>query len=599
MLAIVRRNVVASDPEAGAWREILGRVIADLDGLNHESEQDFLRIGGKLAELIAAVDLISSELAVLANLVSGEHGLRASDALQCALNRSQKLRAHAEEGNGLLGGMSQDAVRLKRTLSGFGGTVSTLRTLGVLTRIETARLGTAGADFGNLAEDVKSLAGNVQARIASALDAAALLIPPIESAMQDISALEEEQVRDLPSVISGLLASLSSFRDMQAMVRDSSVRLGSGHDAISGAFRRLIVSLQFHDITRQQVEHVIEALRRLRSESAGEKGALSRDQPDTAAVLALQSRQLADAGAKFAASAASVAHNLDEIALHVAEMADESRTLSGLSESKKNSFFLEMEQACTVILDSLSHFADADIATRTTSGDLSRTVGRMHESIGAIQAIEVQVQRMALNASIRAAHIGPSGDALGVLAGSMLSLASECNERSESLVDALDAVSRAATRLSGHDGPARPTQRGGIAGALEEMRTAVADLHSSSERSFVQIAQIVARGARLREDLCATRDGFSVGALFAEAIARARDMLRRIPEDRQCDFGGAEALERGLAGFSRHYTMQAERDVHECVTSAAVGAAPVAVLAEQPESPLEGSGELGETVEFF
>lgn len=120
------------------------------------------------------------------------------------------------------------------------------------------------------------------------------------------------------------------------------------------AFKKLIVSMQFHDITRQQVEHVIGVLRCICSESAREDGGISRGPGGTAAVLALQASQLADAGEKFAASVASVAHNLDDIAAHVLEMADQSRALSGLSEDEKNSFFLQMERGFTAILAGLT-----------------------------------------------------------------------------------------------------------------------------------------------------------------------------------------------------------------------------------------------------
>jgi methyl-accepting chemotaxis protein len=499
---------------------------------------------------------------------------------------------HSEEGTGALGGMRQDAGLLKQTLSGFQGTVTTLHTLGVLTQIETARLGSSGADFGNLADEVKSLAGSVQGRVESVLDTAALLIPPIERAMQSISVLEEGQAKDLPSVISGVLAGLASFRDIQTGAHDSSVRLGTQYGAISDAFKKLVVSLQFHDITRQQVEHVIEVLRRLCSESKRENGGISRGQQGSAAVLALQSSQLADAGQKFAASAASVAHNLDDIAVHVLEMAGESRRLSGLSEDEKNSFFLQMEQGCATILASLSRCADAEAATQVTGGSLGETIGRMHEAIEEIRAIEIQMQRMALNASIRAAHIGASGDALSVLAGSMQQRALESRQRSESLVETLGSMSEAATRLSRQGGSASASEDNPDR-CLEELRVAVAELHSSSEHSFAQIGQIIACGIRLREDLCATRESFTVGALFAEAVTRAQAMLKAIGEKNPSGLSPdrREVLDLRLADFAVHYTMQAERDVHAGVTKAVAGAAPGAVGAE--------AEELGENVEFF
>jgi hypothetical protein len=305
----------------------LGQVIADLDSLNHDTEQGFLSIGGKLAEFMQMVSVISSELTALAN---AEHGQQASQALTHALDRSTEMRTAQGSRDKGLAGMRDDVGLLKRTLSGFQETVSTFRTLGLLTRIETARLGNTGADFSDLADDVSLLAGQVHSKVASALSIADSLILPIESAMREISALEAGQAKDLPALISGTLASLSSFREVQDRAHESSDRLGAQCSNVSDAFKKLIVSIQFHDITRQQVEHVIEVLRRLSSESEKVDGNPSRHPRGVSAVLALQSAQLADADKKFRASVDSVERNLEGIAKHVLEMADESRALSGL-----------------------------------------------------------------------------------------------------------------------------------------------------------------------------------------------------------------------------------------------------------------------------
>jgi hypothetical protein len=131
------------------------------------------------------------------------------------------------------------------------------------------------------------------------------------------------------------------------------------------------------------------------------------------------------------------------------------------------------------------------------------------------------------------------------------------------------------------------------------MRTAVAELHSN-ERGFAQIAQIVARGTRLREDLGDTRKSFSAGAIFAQAITTARGMLRQIGgTSSSSSLKASGGLKPGLVDFARHYTMQAERDVHESVTRARGGASSMAVQAKQSKNPPEEVKELGGDVEFF
>jgi hypothetical protein len=187
------------------------------------------------------------------------------------------------------------------------------------------------------------------------------LVPEIESAMQRISAITEGQAHNSVSAISGAMAGIASLRDVQDKALASSVRLGARFDAIASSFKKLIVSLQFHDITRQQVEHVVEVLRRLsvEPESVAHSGDISRDRR-RAATLTLQSLQLADAGEKFAVSVASVTRSLDDIAANVFQLAAESGTLAGSSEDEKVSFFLQIEKGCAAVLGSLAHFAKAE-----------------------------------------------------------------------------------------------------------------------------------------------------------------------------------------------------------------------------------------------
>ena len=581
-----------------ASAQSLGQVIADLDSLNHDTEQGFLSIGGKLAEFMQTVSVISSELTALA---SAEHGQQASQALTHALDRSTEMSAAQGDRVGSLAGMCHEMGLLKRTLSGFQETVSTFRTLGLLTRIETARLGSTGADFSGLADDVSLLAGQVHSKVASALSIADSLILPIESAMREISALEAGQMKDLPALISGTLASLSSFREVQDKAHESSDRLGAQYGNISDAFKKLIVSIQLHDITRQQVEHVIEVLRRLSSESGKVDGNPSRHPRGFSAVLALQSAQLADADKKFRASVESVERNLDSIAKHVLEMADESRALSGIREDGKGSFFLPMEQDCGAILVSLGDTANAESATRSTRKGLADTIGRMSAPIQEILQIESKMRMMALNARISAFHLGADGCALDVLAGSVQQLALECRERSESLAASLGSISEAGTRSQEEHGPDPVDVTGNGDGCVNELRLAVKELHSATERSFALIFQIVAHGDHLAEDLVSTRKEFSVGTLFAEAVSRARGSIKEIGEKTQCSLPSdeSEESESGLADFMSHYTMQAELDVHENVTRAAFGATPVAATIEWQNAPPGNADELGDNVEFF
>jgi hypothetical protein len=207
---------------------------------------------------------------------------------------------------------------------------------------------------------------------------------------------------------------------------------------------------------------------------------------------------------------------------------------------------------------------------------------------------------MGMNARIQATQTGATGNALGVLAVAMQQLALESSQRSESLIEVLGSMGEASSRLSEQGNSTSASDGSGQAGYLEGMRVAAAELHSN-ERSFAQIAQIIARGERLHEELSATRQNFSVGVRFTDAIDRAQEMFGEIGRSNPPGLSrdAAQASDDGLANLLSHYTMQAERDVHEGLSKRIIGPASVVAREEQAKLPPEKATELEGNVEFF
>ena len=156
-------------------------------------------------------------------------------------------------------------------------------------------------------------------------------------------------------------------------------------------------------------------------------------------------------------------------------------------------------------------------------------------------------------------------------------------------MEGLGSMKSATARLSGQHVPAPARSPGGQDACMEGLRAAVADLRSSSESSLVQTALIVDRGTRLREDLAETRESFSIGVVFSEAVGRARQVLNEIGETRESGSQGDDA--DALAGFAANYTMQSQRDVFDSATKSPIDAVVTVVPGEAEEA--------GGDVEFF
>jgi hypothetical protein len=143
--------------QRGRWIEKVEQVIADLEDLNRSTERDFLAIGGKLMDFLSTAQRISSDMTAVADLIAGEQGERASQALADVLEGARQMQSRAEQRDEALGILSNSARSISSTFARFLDTVSTFRALGTLVRIETARLGTTGVDLEHVAAEVKLL----------------------------------------------------------------------------------------------------------------------------------------------------------------------------------------------------------------------------------------------------------------------------------------------------------------------------------------------------------------------------------------------------------------------------------------------------------
>ena len=571
------------------WREALQQVIEDLDNLNRSTEQDFLAVGQKLMEFRSAARQVSSDMEALSELISSPAGQAACQALTRVLEHTQAMDGRLAETGTALESVRDLSGRLQHAFSGLSNRVMVFRTLCTLTRIETARLGGSGVDFGNLAEEVQPLSEQIQSSGEGVLRAAAVLDQGVHRALAGGAELRAKELKDLHEISANVMRNLRSFEERREQARGASAQQAVQYAGVCQAIEDLVHSLQFHDITRQQVEHVIQALRALLSDVHGRRG----ETPPATPVLALQGSQLSSAAQLFASSVGRIEADLAGIASRVGEMAAASRVLLCDSGDDQNVFFLEMEESFTSILKAGRGCSGTEAEIGTTAAHLKETIDQMRASVAGIDGTEIQIQRIAINATLRATQLEASGDALGVVAEVMQRLATESNQTTEAVAEVLNSMREAADRITGPEATTAPD----TPGIFGEMQSAILELHSSSERSFSRLNQIASLGARLAEDVDALRNGLTAGPLFEQVARRALEELERMgalaasqPSQAR---DGAPAPE--LASLAGQYTMERERDVHRAVAEGA--AAPLAP-AEVPQAVLDG-GDFGENVELF
>jgi len=151
------------------------------------------------------------------------------------------------------------ALGMHRCFSQFDEIVLSFQVVATLGRIETARLGGSNSDLGHFADEARSYSQSTRERVERALQAAAGLESYIGRAIQHVSEGDSRQLEALPSLVSAIEEALAALRLRQQAASAASLRLADEFTGFTETINGLVEALQFHDITRQQVEHVVDA----------------------------------------------------------------------------------------------------------------------------------------------------------------------------------------------------------------------------------------------------------------------------------------------------------------------------------------------------
>jgi hypothetical protein len=200
--------------------------------------------------------------------------------------------------------------------------------------------------------------------------------------------------------------------------------------------------------------------------------------------------------------------------------------------------------------------------------------------------------RLALNAQIRAAHLGEQGTALGRLAATMQELAADCVGRASEASTALDGMMASATELS----------HGEVAGqgVIEETHAVVDEVHASAESSYSRGVRIQAFSAKLGEQLERAQQGMAAGPSFDAACRRLTGRMGAVARELvdRSEGSSDELVAADLRQLASAYVMEAQRDVHAATLGHAVCPAEKAA-ARAPEPQSGQVEELGDNVELF
>lgn len=510
--------------------------------------------GQDIAELIKGFDV---ELQSMHNVCSTLSGRKALDDLRNIVKTITELEELMDE---------------------FGRLVRHLHMLGISTRIESARLGSDGSGFHTLADDVEKLGNRIDGHTTRITQQARSLLELARLAIQQTQEMLQQQEKCSESIFQSIKGNLDSLLNMASSSEGLTESIASSSQDVSQRIGEVVSMLQFHDIVRQQVEHVEEALDDVSGVLFNNSETHLSVQPENADlagwvadVASIQKLQVQSGKERFVNAVESLKDNLSGIVSSVQVMENEITSLVGQDTAGGTKSLVAIERTVDGMLGTMNDFAVQGEEIGRTMSSVASTVAEISEYLSDIEEVGAEIELIALNASIKAAHTGEQGAAMGVLAMSVQQLSKEASRQTEEVSSLLYGVSDLAGMLKERAAEFLDTsQVQDMVGKLKGLLTNLKTLDGTISSGF---SQLVNESSELAQDIAQLTGSIDFHLKVEAQLQEAEDKLAAFEEQAKELAPPSDEQHRPerLKNLLERYTMDAERLVHEQVLNIADG----------------------------
>ena len=379
--------------------------------------------------------------------------------------------------------------------------------------------------------------------------------------------LQTECSRMLPEVPDRLASDAGAIAAFHRQTAATAQQVSELARVIQRKVADTLSALQIGDITRQRIEHVQGGLRLLADCDFGaDEGSSERLSQQCLVMLA---DQMDDIVVNFHREASRITSNLAGLAVDSAQAVQLQRASASGGQSGLRGLEDGVAQAVSLANDLAEASRNADAIGRLTG----QAVDGLAERVSVVRMVKADVQRMAINTSLRCSRLGEVGKPLNVIASELGAHAGRLDSDAEKTLVALDQLQGAAADLASVLAQDGDDADHGLTGRLQG---AAVQLRQAADVVDRDLAELTVRGAELAAALNQTEARLKLAEDLGDVLAGAAHTLR----ERAGRFQPEEALTFSPAyaalmdRIHQQYTMARERIVHAPYVEAPAAAPP-------------------------
>jgi hypothetical protein len=333
---------------------------------------------------------------------------------------------------------------------------------------------------------------------------------------------------------------------------------------IASSIGNIIMSMQFHDISRQQIEHVKEVFDHLCTRIGGDdqdslqQAAIVRD------ILKLQRAQLKRSEDDLVNAVLQIIDNLQSIANSVNKILFETNDVAWASETDGFSFMEDLDNGISSVIECIKLNADEQAKLTETVTSASEMVSEMSVFVQDIETLGLNLQLIALNARIKAAHLGLEGAALDTISGNIYELSRNARQDTVTLTEILAGLVQLSIGFKEDLITIQDKQSQTVSLMVNKLKELITSLHGVNDKVLVVLTEMTNLGESLMKDIRTTADGILVHETVKKLL---NDVISVVDQNTNsasaiCPSGQSTAAASFLEGLDKLYTMKSERDIH-------------------------------------
>jgi hypothetical protein len=264
------------------------------------------------------------------------------------------------------------------------------------------------------------------------------------------------------------------------------------------------------------------------------------------------------------------------------------------SETSGTTFMEEIDLGISSIIQRM-RLAGQEQATLTdTVSNASEMASEMSIFVKDIETLGLHLQLIALNARIKAAHLGRDGAALDTISGSIYELSINAREDTGNLSTMLSTLVTLSTTFNSEFKNRQGTEQEITDILMEKLKGLIASLHEINITVISMLTDLTDLGKSLMMDIEDTASHIGVHKEFQAMLGEVLENVSEITDDAEkiCPDGFNDTSSSFLADIDKLYTMQSEREVHMRNVS-------TENITRQQDIQAEPADDLGDNVELF